>query len=171
MNKQELIDDIKKITYSDLDYNSPERMLIQQKLMIVDKVRQLAEQPKVTVPKFVADWIEECKRNATLTDCLIGEYMDYKLIKEAEAFRAWRTDGENEEIAARAWMFGYEVEKEPLYEVQLPGTAWGTFLVKADDGDLLVWQNSMKGTPFTESEIKSIDERYWAFAVPVEEVK
>ncbi|MGQ5519095.1 DUF1642 domain-containing protein [Enterococcus gallinarum] len=135
-------------------------------------VKKLDEQPKVTVPKFVADWIEECKRNATLTDCLKGNYevlIGRKLA--SEDFSDWVAVNANDELTAKAWIFGYEVEKEPLYEVQLPGTAWGTFLVKADDGDLLVWQNSMKGTPFTESEIKSIDERYWAFAVPVEEVK
>ena len=66
---------------------------------------------------------------------------------------------------------GYEVEKEPLYQIQFPGTSWGAYLTKADNGDLVIFQNTTSGSAFTESEIKAIDERYWAFAVPVEEVK
>ena len=63
-----------------------------------------------------------------------------------------------------------EVEEEPKYYIKLPGTTWGTYLVKSNDKDLLVWQNTREGTTFTEQEIKSIDERYWPFAVPVEKV-
>ncbi|MBC2318765.1 DUF1642 domain-containing protein [Listeria booriae] len=62
---------------------------------------------------------------------------------------------------------GYEIEKEPLYMVELPNLAYQTYLVKNDDG-ILAWQNTGAGTKFTESEIKAIDERYWQFAVPEE---
>ncbi|WP_195971986.1 DUF1642 domain-containing protein [Enterococcus gallinarum] len=176
MNKQELINSVKAWGAWCTDHNTGEK----DRYVKIDKVRelieQLDEQPKVTVPKFVADWIEECKRNATLTDCLIGDYMDYKLIKEAEAFRAWRTEGENEEIAARAWMFGYEVEKEPIYEVVFLEDDNGRYLLMelSEKSYEVVHESENDGYRtqwFTESEIKSIDERYWAFAVPVEEVK
>ena len=63
-----------------------------------------------------------------------------------------------------------EVEEEPKYYIQLPETTWGTYLVKGEDNELFVWQNATCGTKFTEQEIKSIDERYWPFAVPVEKV-
>lgn len=141
-------------------------------MQVINWVEQLDEQPKVTVPQFVADWIKECKRNATLTDCLKGKYeisIGRKLA--SEDFQNWVVDNENDELTAKAWMFGYEVEKEPLYQIELPGTSWGAYLTKADNGDLVIFQNTTSGSTFTESEIKSIDERYWAFAVPVEEVK
>lgn len=124
-------------------------------------VEELEETPLVTVPLSIDEHMKTCK--------FAGDNMYESILSTSSEIYEWYVA--NSEIYEQAWTNGYEVEKEPLYEVQLPGTAWGTFLVKADDGDLLVWQNSMKGTPFTESEIKSIDERYWAFAVPVEEDK
>lgn len=182
MNKQELIDDIEKNKNefyklsTDMKSTGISRgigtgiymgLLISQK-----KIERLDEQPKVTVPKFAADWIEECKEKATLADCLDGYYE----ISNGEGvgsgdFQNWVVDNENDELTAKAWMFGYEVEKEPLYQIQLPGTSWGAYLTKADNGDLVIFQNTTSGSAFTESEIKSIDERYWAFAVPTEEVK
>lgn len=141
-------------------------------MQVINWVEQLDEQPKVTVPKFVADWIKQCKEKATLADCLDGYYeISNGEVVSSEDFQNWVVDNENDELTAKAWMFGYEVEKEPLYQIELPGTSWGAYLTKADNGDLVIFQNTTSGSTFTESEIKSIDERYWAFAVPVEEVK
>lgn len=170
-NKDECLEEARK--YSVLDWDrrieDAEASVYTQ---VINWVEQLDEQPKVTVPKFVASWIEHCKENATLTDCLKGYYE----ISDGEGagsgdFQNWVVDNENDELTAKAWMFGYEVEKEPLYQIQFPGTSWGAYLTKADNGDLVIFQNTTSGSTFTESEIKSIDERYWAFAVPVEEVK
>lgn len=122
---------------------------------------------KVKVPAFVAEWFEENKQNL--------EYRIWKYIKnwddkEQDDFKDWmNTDGCSLEILTRM-KYGYEVEEEPKYYIELPGTTWGTYLVKSDDNDLLVWQNTKQGTPFTEHEIKAIDERYWLFKVPVEKV-
>ena len=172
MNKQELIDNIEKLPYLGLNYNSQENVLFQQRKKILEVIKQLDVQAKETVPKFVADWIEECKRNATLTDCLKGKYeISIGRKSASEDFQNWVVDNENDELTAKAWIFGYEVEKEPLYQIELPGTSWGAYLTKADNGDLVIFQNTTSGSAFTESEIKAIDERYWAFAVPVEEVK
>ncbi|MUO33086.1 DUF1642 domain-containing protein [Enterococcus gallinarum] len=182
MNKRELIDDIEKNKNefyklcTDMKSTGISRgigtgiymgLLISQK-----KIERLDEQPKVTVPKFAADWIEKCKEKATLADCLDGYYeISNGEVVSSEDFQNWVVDNENDELTAKAWMFGYEVEKEPLYQIQFPGTSWGAYLTKADNGDLVIFQNTTSGSTFTESEIKSIDERYWAFAVPVEEVK
>lgn len=138
----------------------------------INLIEQLDEQPKVTVPKFVATWINQCKEKATLADCLDGYYeISNGEVVSSEDFQNWVADNENDELTAKAWIFGYEVEKEPLYQIELPGTSWGAYLTKADNGDLVIFQNTTSGSTFTESEIKAIDERYWAFAVPVEEVK
>lgn len=172
MNKQELIDNIEKLPYLGLNYNSQENVLFQQRKKILEVIKQLDVQAKETVPKFVADWIKQCKENAALADCLNGYYqISNGQVIESEDFQNWVADNENDELTAKAWMFGYEVEKEPLYQIELPGTSWGAYLTKADNGDLVIFQNTTSGSTFTESEIKAIDERYWAFAVPVEEVK
>ena len=172
MNKQELIDSIEKLPYLDLNYNSQENVLFQQRKKILEVIKQLDVQAKETVPKFVADWIEQCKENAALADCLNGYYqISNGEIVGSTDFQNWVVDNENDELTAKAWMFGYEVEKEPLYQIQFPGTTWGAYLTKADNGDLVIFQNTTSGSAFTEAEIKSIDERYWAFAVPVEEPK
>ena len=147
-------------------------------------VKKLDEQPKVTVPKFVADWIERCKEKATLADCLKGYYeiSDEEGVG-SEDFQNWVVDNENDELTAKAWMFGYEVEKEPLYQVKIPEVNWDEYSselvteyayiiwdrtsheykLSASNKDYKSWRASL-----TESEIKSIDERYWAFAVQVE---
>lgn len=172
MNKQELIDNIEKLPYLGLNYNSQENVLFQQRKKILEVIKQLDVQAKETVPKFVADWIKQCKENAALADCLNGYYqISNGQVIESEDFQNWVADNENDELTAKAWMFGYEVEKEPLYQIELPGTSWGAYLTKADNGDLVIFQNTTSGSTFTESEIKAIDERYWAFAVPVEEAK
>ena len=187
MNKQELINSVKAWGAWCTDHNTGEK----DRYVKIDKVRELIEQldgkQKVTVPQFVASWIKQCKENATLADCLKGYYE----ISDGEGagsedFQNWVVDNENDELTAKAWMFGYEVEKEPLYQVKIPEVNWDEYsseLVKeytyiiwditsheyrlsASNKDHKSWRASL-----TESEIKSIDERYWAFAVPVEEVK
>lgn len=67
----------------------------------------------------------------------------------------------------------YEVEKEPLYEVIIGDL----YLIKKFNNrndfcfdtscSLCAWEKS--AYQLTEAEIKAIDERYWPFAVPVEE--
>lgn len=67
----------------------------------------------------------------------------------------------------------YEVEKEPLYEVIIGDL----YLIKKFNNrndfcfdtscSLCAWEKS--AYQLTEAEIKAIDERFWVFAVPVEE--
>ncbi|HIB1875583.1 TPA: DUF1642 domain-containing protein, partial [Enterococcus faecium] len=61
------------------------------------------------------------------------------------------------------------------YYVKLPVVYFNhldleTYLMKDDRGNITMADNNDFGDmKFTESEIKAIDERYWPFAVPVEE--
>lgn len=182
MNKQELIEKLTsnrdKCFEESHKYEvlSWDRQIVDSKalvyMQVINWVEQLDEKQKVTVPKFVATWIKQCQEKATLADCLDGYYeISNGEVVSSEDFQNWVVDNENDELTAKAWMFGYEVEKEPLYQIELPGTSWGAYLTKADNGDLVIFQNTTSGSTFTESEIKAIDERYWAFAVPVEEDK
>ncbi|HAB8724498.1 TPA_asm: DUF1642 domain-containing protein, partial [Listeria monocytogenes] len=74
---------------------------------------------------------------------------------------------------ARAWLDGYEVEQEPLYYVKFFDGGLGFLNVYFTGVRLLSCHLGSEGykTKFTEQEIKELDERYWQFKVPVEEVE
>ena len=73
---------------------------------------------KVKVKQFVADWIEYCKvKKITLAHALYRS-------EEAENKSVYRwifEDLDNQEIFARAWLDGYEAEKEKRYTVRIKG--------------------------------------------------
>lgn len=70
-----------------------------------------------------------------------------------------------------------EVEKEPLYYVVFDILQSQKYLVKNIKTETFYLSNNenvignYEQVSFTETEIKAIDERYWAFAVPVDEVE
>lgn len=177
MNKQELIDNIEKLPYLGLNYNSQENVLFQQRKKILELIEQLDEQHKVTVPRILDIYIQKNK-NSSASDIFTQDWVYESGDELDDEVNKWLYNNDRAEndrrylLAVQAFVTGdYEVEKEPLYQIELPGTSWGAYLTKADNGDLVIFQNTTSGSTFTESEIKAIDERYWAFAVPVEEVK
>lgn len=127
MNKQELIEMVKNAEVAaqtginlirrykdeDSDYQRGQRNAYRD---VATWIEEFDEQPKVTVPKFVADWIKQCKEKATLADCLKGYYeiSDGEGVG-SEDFQNWVVDNENDELTAKAWIFGYEVEKLPVF--------------------------------------------------------
>ena len=78
---------------------------------------------KVTVPQFVADWIEYCKfTHADLQSALaVGDvyFYNYANQKDFSKLKEFLETENNQETFARAWLDGYEVEKEKRYEVIL----------------------------------------------------
>ena len=131
------------------------------------------EPQKPVVPKFVAEWIEYAKKKG---DSLAISFKPWNLYG-VEYSKADRWIEDNQETFARAWIDGYEVEKEPLYYMKLPVVYFNhwdleAYLMKDDRGNITIADNNdFNDMKFTESEIKEIDERYWPFAVPVEEVE
>lgn len=83
-----------------------------KQLKYADKIRQELNKP--VVPQFVADWIEECKENNIIS--LSGAFEYAK-----EEVDTWLSDWKNQETFARAWLDGYEVEKEKQYYVRFKG--------------------------------------------------
>lgn len=129
---------------------------------------ELYEPKKVVVPQWFADWIEDCPvkdKGQVVYDVWFNYENDY-FTKEQDN---WLQD--NKELATRAILDGYVVEKEPLYYVQFAGDC---ILFQADDE---FWVESMENMDsdcttkhkFTEAEIKAKGERYWLFAVKVED--
>lgn len=130
MNKQELLEELESNKdkclkeakkYAALSWD---RQIVDSKalvyMQVINWVEQLDEKQKVTVPKFVATWINQCKEKATLADCLDGYYeISNGEVVSSEDFQNWVADNENDELTAKAWMFGYEVEKEPNFIVKV----------------------------------------------------
>ncbi|EJT5243309.1 DUF1642 domain-containing protein [Listeria monocytogenes] len=130
----------------------------------------LSPAPVLKVPQCVADWYEKYK-------CAL-EYSIWKYIYEwadqdyGSDFYSFMNHACNNPIETLIKMkYGYEVEKEPLYYVQLITNSLGYLNVRNDGRRSLSdsVQNDIFKTQFTEAKIKEMDERYWQFAVPVED--
>ena len=77
------------------------------------KLEGMVEREKVKVPQFVADWIDYFKKTG---DWDLFQAMDYLFGKKE--IREWLEYKNNQETLARAWLDGYEVEKEKKYYVR-----------------------------------------------------
>ena len=116
MNKQELITIIR--TEVLLAKSSPERKGyiagLEEAINIIEGFSNEPQKP--AVPQFVADWIERRRKR--------GEYslLDaMHLTAQSEDFRKWIMSSKHQEVFARAWLDGYEVEEEKRYYVRFKG--------------------------------------------------
>lgn len=171
MNKQELI---KKYVY--MKRNLETWVSIPD---ILEDLKQLDEPQKVKIPNFVADWIEYCKKhNFTLFGCLDPVNGFESLADEAfegdirKCIRWCRKESNN---FARAWLYGYEIEKEPRYTVRLKNKAGDDdFLVKTSANGLRFYNNIYtQSRKHTRKELERSGFG-WVFNCPgieVEEVK
>lgn len=123
-------------------------------------LNQLDEPQGVTIPQVVADWIEEAKKEG---------YNIFGAIKNApkDEFEGW-LELQNVEIFAEAWVNGYEIEKEKLYEVKI--TASDQYLVNATDENFLGFLQSRLRTKFTKKELEKLGFG-WVFDCPGIEIE
>ena len=77
-------------------------------------IEQLDEPQPVKVPQFVADWITHSKN---IGRSLFGAM---SIFEENFEIKKWMQWAENQETFARAWLDGYEVEKENWYRISMP---------------------------------------------------
>lgn len=108
MNKKESIKH-----FEDMPYVSVSQM---GKKSFIDLIEQLDEPQKVTVPKFVAEYIEFKKKYDFHVYGAMREIEDHYDKRVPEWFYE-----NNIEIFVRAWLDGYEVEKEKRYLVKIKG--------------------------------------------------
>jgi len=125
MNKQELIKH-----FEDIPYVSVVQM---GKKSFIDMIEQLDEPQKVMIPQFVAEWIEYCKKhNFTLFGCLDPVNGFESLADETfegdirKCIRWCRKESNN---FARAWLDGYEIEKEKYYKIEVKGVSENSILI------------------------------------------
>lgn len=175
MNKQKAIEKIEKLK----GLTIKEKNLILDIEMIpkgdvLEIIEQIDEQEKPVIPKYVADWIEWCKKHkVTLLGSVIA-ICDNKNIRTLDA-SGWAT--KNQETFTKAWFYGYKVEKEKLYTVEIPNPNAGGHVVlcKTSDGIASIaftgmarWQDC-KNFQLTEAEIKEDFEWAWKWAEEVKE--
>ena len=114
MNKQELIKEVKEIGIYGLNIFGTVVEGIPTKTTI-KLIEQLDEPKKVVVPQYIADKIEYARKyDYTIFDAMMMTERD-------DDFYDWLYTDDNIEVFARAWLDGYEVEKEPKYQVSMKG--------------------------------------------------
>ncbi|EEP6661075.1 DUF1642 domain-containing protein [Listeria monocytogenes] len=150
----------------------------------LDERDLIAPAQVLKVPQFVADWINHCEQREYDLACLL----DYGNAGIPDEMYEWLiSSADNQELLARAWLDGYEVEKEPLYYVRLPFSSRSTDFEKETTYTYIIvnittdeMQPSTSNRNYgswkaalTESEIKAMPggDIYWQFAVLVEEVE
>ncbi|MGN2264060.1 DUF1642 domain-containing protein [Lactococcus lactis] len=128
------------------------------------------QQALPVVPECVADaiaWDEQIDNSIAETLKDIFTANDKDLIEAG----LWVKNNPEKYIIARN--IGYTVEKPQLFYIDLPkvyGLSDSTFVSKAESGIILEFTKGKDyALKLTEQEIKSIDECYWQFAVPVED--
>lgn len=129
--------------------------------------KELTENKKVVIPKFVAEFLgshwedgEPAKEDKA---DLIRNQEQYIRSFGTSELKNWIVKADNFILFVEAVMNGYEVKKEKLYYVSLPYLGFMT-----NSFDFPLTKAKEDGAKSTEQQIKSIDERYWAFAVEVE---
>jgi len=146
---------------------------------------------KPAIPQFVADWIEGNKQleekwngyskedamKDTIHFTIYGLFADYPVTNRKSVNNWLDVDRGNYFKLVNAVRYGYEVEKEQKYYVldseDIPLLRKVIKGFGIDDRQGKIVSSTKPGEAsdvrLTEQEIKDYDERYWAFAVPVEE--
>ena len=125
MNKQELIEKIKKLPFVLLS----ERYISQN--YVLELLEQLDEPEKVKVPQFVADVIEDVREDSSELEQAFQSAWWY----ESDEFTEWYKKKSNRNVFGLAWLGGYEVEKEKQYLVKFKGLNRRYIILKYDKYD------------------------------------
>ena len=117
-------------------------------------VSLLLEKPKVKLPKFVADRLEEFKEaKGSLGGALVVRIYPNEADKEVVK---WLSNPKNQELFARAWLDGY-IEKEKLYTAKLKLT--DMYLAYDNDNVEYYFTDEEMASKFTEEEFKKM--KFW----------
>ena len=175
MNKQEVISKLKSaIPKNNIDnYQRGTAAGLNFALLLL---AEIDESEKPVVPQFVADWLEVCKDNLALS--LANSMNNVVMRTNNQPDKTIHWIAKNSETFAKAWIYGYEVQKEKLYTVEIPNpnSAGGKLVLSKQQstGRLILEMlnsdiNKPKYLHLTEDEIKKDFGWAWQFAEEVEE--
>ncbi|ARU13042.1 hypothetical protein P0092_40 [Streptococcus phage P0092] len=163
MNKQEAIRSLKEMAQESFEVVKINAVHIDN---IVEVINQIDEPQKVTIPKFVAEWLEENDwRKDTLGRQTIFDAFDNLTLDASNGLyvdvKKWVE--ENGNIFLQAWVFGYEVEKEKLYTARLKLLSFKkySYINKNKDKKTLCLSDSddltdVYQTHFTQAELEGL---------------
>ena len=175
MNKQEAIEKIKNIeTLNIKDRITGKQVDMIIKNQVLDIISKIDEPQKVVVPKFVANWYEKNKDDFEYNvQCLCVH--NCTPLREIDT---WFDSDDTKPVETLVMMhkFGYEIEKEKIYIVEIPNphsyidnhsrlarNYKGKVVLEVQD-----WLNTFESYKLTESEIKQDFDFLWQFAKEVE---
>lgn len=127
MNTQELIEKINKIAIETPFPNSK----IVDHLEVIKLIEQQDEPQKAKVPQFVADVIEGAREESAELE----KAFQFAWWNGTDEFTEWYEKKSNRDVFARAWLGGYEVEKEKQYLVKFKGLNRRYIILKYDKYD------------------------------------
>ena len=138
------------------------------------KIEGMVERDKVTIPQFVAEYIEKSRLKGW--DLLAS--MCFVLNEKNKKTTKWLYLGENKNIFALAWIYGYTVEKEKKYKIVMLNIASsGGVLTRIKHDDSWIWIDTLgtivEGRTHTRKELEEAGFG-WVFDCPgieIEEVK
>ena len=131
---------------------------------------------KVKIPQSVAVWIEVCKENSAigLHTAMSPDFM--KQWNKSDKLISWVRRSNNQNLFARAWLDGYEVEKEKRYLVKIKNMSKKMDCLAFKFGHIWVFRSSEENeeyrTRHTRKELEDADFG-WVFDCPgikIEEV-
>lgn len=185
MNKQEAIEEIKNLeglTILDKTINFDSKMIPKKEVLNI--VNQIDGPEKTVVPQYVADFYESIKddfEDGVYELC--AEFYEEESELSTELYWWFKLDVNKPiETLVKMKLYGYEVEKEQLYTVEIPNPNRVTepiiYLSRGEEGKIFLnsWfvyeSKNWKNQPYaqlTESEIKQDFEWAWPFAKEVKE--
>lgn len=138
------------------------------------KIEGMVERDKVTIPQFVAEYIEKSRLKGW--DLLAS--MCFVLNEKNKKTTKWLYLGENKNIFALAWIYGYTVEKEKKYKIVMLNIASsGGVLTRIKHDDSWIWIDTLgtivEGRTHTRKELEEAGFG-WVFDCPgirIEEVE
>lgn len=139
------------------------------------KFEGMIESEKVKIPHFVADWIEACKENLAI-GLYIAMNPDFmKQWNKSDKLISWVRKINNQNLFARAWLDGYEVEKEKRYKVVMPNvSSSGGVLTRIKHDDSWIWIDTLgtivEGRTHTRKELEEANFG-WVFDCPGIEIE
>lgn len=128
MNKQEVIDELEN-AIPDFILNDFQRGKETGLTYALELVEELDEPKKPVVPQFVADWLVVCKENLAVGLAIAMRFSFLAANDQPEETIQWFKSAKNQETFAKAWFFGYEVEKEKLYTVEFSDEDFGKIYI------------------------------------------
>lgn len=196
MDKQELINKLKKLltTPSEIegyDFDDGYDFGVEHAISLAKDLDDPVipqELEKPVVPQFVADWYEEHKGNFEIYLSELCRNFTFNRERLNDKLANWYEQLENKPIQTLVNMhqFGYEVQKEKLYTVEIPNPNDSgyskIYLAKNKYGkvELFTWSGytsiefadnwkQEENAQLTESEIKKDFDWVWQFAEEVPE--